>query len=423
LVRRDQHNVRVRVPAFLLIAVIALVAVQAATPTPTPSAGPTITGVLQQGGKLTGSPGTWTGTGDVTYAFQWHRCDANGAHCASISGARKSTYTEVAKDVGQTLALTVTATDTTGPTVAYAPLAGLVAASSNPLVAPSQPAITGRAAVGQALTVGTPLWSGSPTATTYAWERCNVNGRICTAIPGATTQSYTAVADDTGTTLLAALTATAGAYTQTLLSLPTPVVAAQPVGPAPSGRPSVTGTLRAGSRLLARPGAWIGTGTITYAYQWYRCDTAASHCASIRGATKPSYVEVAKDVGATIGVTVHATDPTGTAAAYAPVTGFVAAATATLAAKAQPTLAGTAGVGKKLTVKGGTWTARPKSLTYSWFRCNVNGRICLPIAGVSTVSYVATTADAGHTLVATVLATAGTVNATALTVASPVVAS
>jgi hypothetical protein len=421
LVRRHQHNVGVRV-ALVLVAIAALVAVQAAAPAPTPSAGPTISGVLQQGGRLTAAPGTWAGTGDVTYAYQWHRCDPNGAHCASIHGATKSTYTEVAKDVGQTLALTVTATDTTGSVAAYAPLAGLVAAAANPLVAPAQPAITGRAAVGQALTVGTPQWSGTPTTSTYAWERCNINGRLCTPIAGATTQSYTVATGDVGATVLAAVTATAGAYTQTLLSLPTSAVVAQPIGPASTGRPSVTGTLRAGSRLLARPGTWIGTGTITYAYQWYRCDTVASHCSSIRGATKPSYVEVAKDAGKSIGVTVHATDPTGIAAAYAPVTGLVAVATAKLAAATQPILSGTAGVGKKLTVKGGTWTSKPASLTYSWFRCNVNGRICVPIAGVATPSYVATTADAGHTVIATVLATAGTANATVLTVASATVA-
>lgn len=422
MVRRHQHNVRVRV-ALVFVAVAALVAAQAAAPAPTPSAGPSVSGVLQQGGRLTASPGTWAGTGDVTYAYQWHRCDANGAHCASIHGATKSTYTEVAKDVGQTLALTVTATDSTGSIAAYAPLAGLVAAAANPLVAPAQPVIAGRAAVGQALTVGTPQWAGTPTSTTYAWERCNVNGRLCTPIAGATTQGYTVAIGDVGATLLAAVTATAGAYTQTLLSLPTPAVVAQPVGPASTARPSVSGTLRAGSRLLARPGTWIGTGTITYAYQWYRCDAAASHCSSIHGATKPSYVEVAKDAGASIGVTVHATDPTGTAAAYAPVTGMVQAASATLAATAQPVMSGTAGVGKKLTVKGGTWTAKPASLAYSWLRCNANGRICVQIAGATASSYVATTTDAGHTLVAAVLATAGTVNATVLTVASAVVAS
>jgi hypothetical protein len=396
--------------------------VPSAMPSPAPSAGPTVSGVLQQGAKLTASPGTWAGTGDVTYAYQWHRCDANGAHCTSIHGATKSTYTQVAADVGKTLALNVNATDTTGSTPGYAPLAGLVAAAANPLVAPSQPTITGRAAVGQALTVGAPQWTGAPTATTYAWERCNANGRICTPIAGATAQSYTVAVDDVGATLLAAVTATAGSYTQTLLSLPTTAVVAAPIGPAASGRPSIGGTLRAGSRLGGRPGTWVGTGTITYTYQWYRCDANASHCSSVHGATKPTYVAVAKDIGATVGIAVHATDSTGTSIAYGSVAGIVQPSTATLAPTTQPVISGTASVGQKLTVKGGTWSVKPKTFTYTWLTCNTNGRICTPIAGATTASYTPVATDAGHTLIATELAVVGTARAAVLSTASAVVA-
>ena len=402
------------------VAVCVLAASAAAAPTP--SAGPTVTGVLQQGGKLTATPGTWTAGADVTYAYQWHRCDANGAHCTSIHGATKPTYTEVPADVGKTLALNVTASDSTGSTPAYAPLAGLVAAASNPLVAPAQPTISGHAAVGQAVSVGTPQWSGSPTSTAYQWLHCNANGRICTTIAGATAQNYTVATTDLGATLVAAVTATAGTYTQTLLSLPTTTVVAAPTGPAPSGRPSVGGTLRAGSRLVGRPGNWVGTGTITYAYQWYRCDPAASHCSSVHGATKPTYVAVAKDIGATIGIAVRATDSTGTAVAYGSVAGIVQPSTATLAPTTQPVISGTAKAGGKLTVKGGTWTVRPKSLAYTWLSCNANGRICTAIVGATTASYTPVAADAGHTLVAQVLATSGTAKAAVLSLASTVVA-
>ena len=399
-------------------AVAVCVLAAAAAAAPTPSTGPTVTGVLQQGAKLTASPGTWTVGTDVTYAYQWHRCDANGAHCTSIRGATKSTYTQVAADVGQTLALNVTATDSTGSTPAYAPLAGLVAAASNPLVAPSQPTISGSAAVGQALSVGTPQWSGSPTSTTYQWLHCNANGRICTAIAGATTQSYTVASTDLGATLLAAVTATAGTYTQTLLSLPTAVVVAAPTGPAPGGRPSIGGTLRAGSRLVGRPGTWVGTGTITYAYQWYRCDPAASHCSSVHGATKPTYVAVAKDIGETVGISVRATDSTGTAVAYGSVAGIVQPSTATLAPTTQPVISK---VGTKFTVKGGTWTVKPKTLTYTWLSCNANGRICTTITGATTATYTPVAADSGHTLVVSELAAVGTAKAAVLSTASAVV--
>lgn len=407
------------------VAGVAVIAVLAAAPgastAPEPTARPTVAGVLQQGGKLTASPGTWAGTGEATYAFQWHRCDANGAHCTSVHGATKPTYTEVALDVGKTLALTVTATDTTGSTAAYAPLAGLVAAASNPLIAPAQPTITGRAAAGEALTVGTPQWAGTPTSTTYVWERCNVNGRLCTPIAGATAKSYTVATADIGATLIAVVTAAAGSYTETLLSLPTTVVATAPQGPTSSGRPSIGGTLRAGSRLVARPGSWVGSGTIMYAYQWYRCDSAASHCSSVRGATSPTYVAVAKDVGATVAIAVHATDSTGTAVAYGSVAGIVQPATAALAPTTQPAISGTPAVGKKVTVKGGTWTVKPTTLAYTWLSCNANGRACSAIAGATTASYTPVAADVGHALVASVLAAVGTANGSALSTASAAV--
>src|SRR3954470_16958016 len=114
---------------------------------------PAVSGALQSGQRLTASPGTWTGAGAITYGYQWYRCDPNGAHCLSIHGATRATYVQVARDVGRTLALTVSATDSTGTTAGYAPLAGLVAARAAP-AAKAQPTLTGDAIVGRTLQVG-----------------------------------------------------------------------------------------------------------------------------------------------------------------------------------------------------------------------------------------------------------------------------
>jgi Ig domain of plant-specific actin-binding protein len=388
----------------------------AAAPGPVATAAPSVTGVLQQGKQLTATPGTWTGSGTVATTFQWYRCDANGAHCASVHGATRATYTQVAKDVGGTLGVTVRATDPTGTTAAYAPLAGLVAPKTATLLASAQPAVIGMAAVGRPLTVATPRWS-TPATSTYVWERCNANGRLCTPIAGATTQTYTATGDDIAHTLLAAVTGAAGGARQTVLSLPTAAV--QPVtGPSLAARPSVAGVLQQGQRLTARTGTWLGSGPITYAFQWYRCDANAAHCKSIHGATKATYAQVAKDAGGSLGVTVRATDATGTATAYAPVAGVVAAAGSTLAVTRQPALTGVAAVGQKLAVKPGAWTVMPSATTLGWLRCNPNGRACIAIDGASTATYTVTAADSGHALTAAVHATAGTASATALAVAS-----
>jgi hypothetical protein len=372
---------------------------------------------LQQGARLTATAGTWAAGGTITYAYQWYRCDPNGAHCSSIHGATKGRYTEVRKDVGQTIGLTVRATDKTGTTTAYAPLAGLVAAPGAAPVATKQPPESGEPIVGQGLKAEAATWTSVPAALKYAWLRCNANGRLCTAVAGATTNTYTLEADDAGHVLLAAVTA----GKQTVLSLSAGVVRTAP-GPVPSDRPVVAGKLQQGSRLTATAGTWGGSGTITYAYQWYRCDANGAHCNSVHGATKGAYTLVAADVDKTIGLTVRATDSTGTTAAYASLAGLVAAKSATLAATAQPTLAGTATAGQTLTVTPGTWSGTPPTaFTYAWLRCNANGRLCVPIAGATAATYTLTADDSSHTIVATVAATVGTAAQAALTVASSVV--
>jgi hypothetical protein len=398
-------------------ALIALVlAVHGAAAGPVVSAGPTVGGGLQQGKQLVVTPGTWTGTGAVAYAYQWYRCDANGAHCSSIHGATRATYTQVARDAGGALGVTVLATDSTGTTPAYAPLAGLVASAKTTLLAAAQPVTSGTPSVGQVVTVAPVKWSATATSS-YAWERCNANGRLCATIAGATAQSYTGAAADLGFTLLAAVTGTAGVQTQTVLSLPTGVVRAA-AGPSPAARPSVRGTLQQGQQLTGRIGTWLGSGPLTYAYQWSRCDANAAHCQTIRGATRPSYVQVAKDAGKTLGLAVRATDTTGTVTAYAPVTGVVAPAGATVVATGQPTLMGKVAAGQTLTVKPGTWSGHAPKLTYTWQRCNVNGRACTGIADAAGVHFALTAADAGHTIVAAAHTTEGLM---VLSVASSVV--
>jgi hypothetical protein len=386
---------------------------------PTSATRPLVNGTLQQGKQLTGTPGSWVGNGTITYAYQWHRCNPTGAKCSSIHGATKATYKLVARDVGHTLGLTVRATDGTGATAAYSPLAGLVAAAAARSAVTAQPPVTGDAIVGSPVKVEAGTWTTAPAAVTYAWERCNANGRLCTPIAGATTDTYSLTAVDAGHVLLAAVTAGG----QTALSLVTGLGRASP-GPVAADRPTVTGPLQQGKRLSAAAGSWAGTGTIAFAYQWYRCSATGARCSSIHGSTRATYTEVAADVGKTLGVTVRATDTTGTTSAYSALAGLVAAASTTLAATAQPTLAGSATVGQALTVRPGTWSTAAPALAYAWLRCNANGRLCTTIAAAAAAStYTLTAADAGKAIVASVTAAAGTTRQAVLTVASPAVAS
>ena len=64
-------------------------------------------------------------------------------------------------------------------------------------------------------------------STTYAWMRCNANGRVCTAIAGATADTYALTSADVGhTALVAVVTVKAGSATASAFSAATAAVAA-----------------------------------------------------------------------------------------------------------------------------------------------------------------------------------------------------
>jgi hypothetical protein len=387
------------------LVVLWLLAAAAAAPGPVNTTPPSASGTPQQGQRLGAVPGIWTGTGAVRYAYQWYRCDSAGAHCKSVHGATGVGYRLGAADAGALVGLTVAATDSTGTTSAYASLLGPVAAAGATLRSTTPPKIVGGSTVGVTATVDNGGWSGKPSSFTVAWQQCNPNGRACVPIGGATSAGYTPAPADVGHALVAVVTATAGSASQAAWSTASRPVKTAP-GPVLATAPAVSGTVQQGQRLSATSGTWTGSGTIAYAYQWYRCDTTGAHCSSVHGATLATYTLAAADAGKTIGLTVRATDSTGTASAYAGLVGTVATKTAPLHATAAPAVTGSPSVGQTLTVASGSWSPATPSFTYAWLRCNANGRICTPIAGADAASYVPVADDAGHALVAVVTASA-----------------
>jgi hypothetical protein len=83
---------------------------------PVNSAAPSISGSAQVGSALTASPGAWSGTQPITFAYQWRRCDANGDACSSIAGATAATYTLTSADQGLRVRVVVTAKNSVGST-------------------------------------------------------------------------------------------------------------------------------------------------------------------------------------------------------------------------------------------------------------------------------------------------------------------
>jgi hypothetical protein len=103
---------------------------------PANTALPTISGAAQEGQTLTASSGSWTGE-PTSYAYQWQRCNASGGSCAAITGATGQTYTAAPADVGSTLRLAVTASNSAGASspATSAQTAVVATQSSDPVLA------------------------------------------------------------------------------------------------------------------------------------------------------------------------------------------------------------------------------------------------------------------------------------------------
>ena len=99
--------------------------VVAASGSPQNTARPTILGDALVGETLTATNGSWTG-GPTAFAYQWLRCDPNGAFCFTVAGATGKTYGVQFADVYSTLRVRVTAKNAEGPTAARSAATGLV---------------------------------------------------------------------------------------------------------------------------------------------------------------------------------------------------------------------------------------------------------------------------------------------------------
>jgi hypothetical protein len=188
---------------------------------PANTALPTIAGSARDGSTVTATTGTWTGTTPLAFTYQWQRCNAAGASCTNLGGATSASYLVVPADVGSTLRVIVTATNSVGSVSATS--AASVVVTAGPPVNSTLPAITGSQSQGQALTASTGTWTGTaPISYAFEWRRCDSAGANCTAI--ATGGAYTLVAADVGSTIRVAVTATNAAGSATAVSAQTGVV-------------------------------------------------------------------------------------------------------------------------------------------------------------------------------------------------------
>lgn len=151
----------------------------------------------------------------------------------TTSATTTSATTTGATTTGATTTSTTTTTGTTTTTSATAP--------SNT----SPPTISGTPTVGQKLTASNGSWKGStPMTFSYQWSRCDSSGGSCSAIAGATSNTYTLTSADAGNTVRVAVTAKNSAGSSTATSVPSALIGS-PATPAPTGCPKTTASTQA----------------------------------------------------------------------------------------------------------------------------------------------------------------------------------
>ncbi len=282
-------------------------------PAPTHTAPPSIAGSAQQGQPLTATAGQWTGS-PTTFNYQWQRCEPDGSSCAPINGGNGQIYIATGDDVGHTLRVSQTAIN----------IAGSATATSNPtaVVLPEPPAniapptISGDLVEGQTLTEQHGAWTSSPTRYSYQWLRCDPSGKPCTAIKGATRQTYTLGAADVGQRIGVEETASnPGGSSSPASSARTSTIEAPSIERAPmvQSPPVVSGSPAVGQTLSSTTGTWTGTPPLNYAYQWQLCSHS---CNDIKGANRPRLHVTANFKGMRLRLIVSATNSVGTRMAH-----------------------------------------------------------------------------------------------------------
>jgi outer membrane protein assembly factor BamB len=269
---------------------------------------PTISGSAEVGATLTTDNGEWTGS-PTSYSYQWFSCDINFNSCPDIAGATNQSYVIGAADAGRYIGVDVTATNQYGDSFPGDGESDVIGPVTGPPANLTAPTITGKAQLGQTLTLDQGTWSGSPTAFKYQWYSCDSALDTCNAIPAATGSSYQPGAADVGQRLVAGVVATnaSGDSAEKRSDATDPVLPAQPSLQTP---PTISGKAEKGQTLTAHHGSWSNSPS-SYLYQWEQCDSGGNNCVSIAGALGAAYQLTGADVGMRLVVEVMAVNGGG----------------------------------------------------------------------------------------------------------------
>jgi hypothetical protein len=364
---------------------------------------PNIMGNPQPPNTLYASPGTWS-VPLTGVDYDWERCDLDGVSDCTLLAADTAHYALTSGDDGHTIVL-----------IANVSSPGRVAtAQSAPLVVQDQPlpqatvlpTVSGTTVRTFVMGANGGVWTNSPRALAYQWERCNASGHNCLAIPGATQSTYQLTNVDEASTITVAVSATNTSGTTTATASPSGVVTALP--PVSTGHPALsTLGVQQSVPVTVTNGTWQATGPSTYTTVWQRCNSSGASCTPIGGATMSSYTPTATDVGHTLVVVVTATNVDGTVASSSAPSDVILPAAPRW--RDLPVLSANNGyVGGVLSITNGVFTGPAVSSDVTQvMRCT---NACTPIS--TAASYTIVTADIGAIL--RVRETAGNAGGTAV---------
>lgn len=263
-------------------------------------------------------------------------------------------------------------------------------ASADGVPAPTNdapPMVSGLAEVGQTLTVDNGAWSSpEPLSFGVQWQRCDGSGANCIDVPGATDSTYQVSSADLNSVLAVVVTATDSEGQSGSASVQTAVVTTAPA-PVNTDAPVVSGPAQDGQTLTVSDGAWSSLDSISFAYQWQRCDPTGASCVDIDGAQSASYELGPTDVQSQLVAVVTATNGGGATSSFSLPSGLVEPPAAPVSLIA-PSTPGSPQDGQVLTASNGQW-ASPDGLgfVYQWQRCDLSGGACVDIGGATSTSY------------------------------------
>ena len=404
---------------------------------------PQVAGVAFVQAVVTAKADTWLAYPAPTRSFQWLSCGelALPSACSVISGAAAATFTIPSSLNGRSLMVRVTATNQFGNSSSYS------LASANITTGPVSTVpqvITGSVAfpptAGALLSTGDGSWAGDPRPTlAYQWYRCTALvsasafelDPTCSAITGATSNTYAPTDIDPGNELVAGITGSNSFGTSTRFSASTPIVTEKVRLITP---PTLTASAKIGQDITADEGVWRGFPRPDTSYSWYSCTVAnpaapvqvaaatgvgvvpPTTCTKIQGAIRSSLAISDSQVGKMLifmvtksntvdGVlsTVNAYTQSSLPAAQPPVSlAKPVISSPGMIVGANPK------VGSVWSVSTGLWVDPQPIKTYQWYRCDSQVATgpthitsvpvasgCVAISGATNTSYTIMAEDSG----------------------------